>query len=78
MALSALALSASSVQPLPRPDVSRPDGEPVVVVAAASRAWTHPGLIASLKYTNEAPLRYRERFEAGAVYQSLVSDGELE
>ncbi|GGE38280.1 hypothetical protein GCM10011367_10900 [Marinicauda pacifica] len=37
-----------------------------------------PGLTAVVEYTDEAPSRYRERFEAGEVYRSLVSDGELE
>ena len=38
MALGAVTLSASRVQPVPRPDFSRPNGEPVVDVAGAVRA----------------------------------------
>lgn len=47
-------------------------------VLTLSYAWVHPVLTAVIEYTVEGPSRYRERFEAGAVYRSLVSDGELE
>ncbi|GGE40054.1 hypothetical protein GCM10011367_13150 [Marinicauda pacifica] len=43
-----------------------------------SCAWVHPVLSAVIKYTDKGPARYRERFEAGAVFWNLMIDGELE